>query len=350
MTMEDREDKLNKAREKLDKFRKKKQKTPGSTTTSKPVDVVSNEDGQSKASNSPTQTPTPTISSPVEVCPSTVSNREEESLTSVIADSFEPSVVPAEPAPPSPLPSVSVEDESNIASYFSSSSISETTPELYIESAVSNIPAEEDNQPQLGSPTVSSEDSSQFSIISTNIENLQETIKRNESFNDNLQILALEQRCAGLEKELSEEREAKTGLGLEVTRLEQEKEGLQSELTQRLAEVESSERSEVARLEAELSARSQTIQLLVGEKSELQAAADRLLGEKERLEETKVSLELSVDQLGSACSELRQQVAASSASSEQQLEVERQAQALQLSLTATEQSYSELQTKLAQVS
>ena len=49
------------------------------------------------------------------------------------------------------------------------------------------------------------------------------------------------------------------------------------------------------------------------------------------------------------CSSARR-IAASSASSEQQLEVERQAQALQLSLTATEQSYSELQTKLAQVS
>ena len=64
---------------------------------------------------------------------------------------------------------------------------------------------------------------------------------------------------------------------------------------------------------------------------------------------TKVSLELSVEQLGAACSELREQVAASTASSDHQVEVERQSRVLQETLTTREQSYSELQTKLAQV-
>ena len=346
--MEDREDKLTKAREKLDKFRKKKQKNPDSananaSTTSRPG--VSSEDGQSdKVSISPT----PTISSaPVDVFPVTSSNREEqeESLTSSIANSFESSLLP-------PAPAV-LDDQSNLSSYFGSST-SETTQQFYIGSdadadAGNNIPAEEDPQLQLVSPAVSSEESSQFSIISNNIENIQETIKRNESFNENLTILALEQRCAGLETELSEERAAKSGLSLELDQLEQEKERLQSELAQRLAEAESGERAEVARLEAELSARSQTIQLLVGEKSELQSLADNLLGQNQRLEETKVSLELSVDQLGSACSELRDQVVATTASSDQQQEVERQTRVLQETLTTREQSYTELQTKLAQV-
>ena len=341
MTMEDREDKLNKAREKLDKFRKKKQKNPGSANTSKPG-VSNNEDGQSKASTSPT--PTPTMSPPAGVFPSTVSTDtgEEATLTSAIADSFESSILPAEPPP-------SEEDQSNLASYFGSSSVSETTQQFYIEPAVSNIPVEEENQHQLVSPAVSSEDSSQFSIISNNIENIQETIRRNESFNDNLNILALEQRCAGLEKDLLEEREAKAGLSLEMAQLQQEKERLQAELTQRLAEAESVEKTEVARLEAELSARSQTIQLLVGEKSELESLVEQLQGQNQQLEETKVSLELSVDQLGSACSELRQQVVASTAESDHTLEVERQTRALQDSLAAREQSYAELQTKLAQV-
>ena len=333
--MEDREDKLNKAREKLDKFRKKKDRNPESASSTR--SAVSNEDGQVQASNSPT----PTISPPVEVFPATSSNHEEEALTSTIVNSFESSVVPA----------VSVEDDqSNLASYFGSSvSVSEPSQEFYIGSGGNNIPAEEEPQVELVSPAVSSEDSSQFSIISNNIENIQETIRRNESFNENLKILALEQRCAGLEKDLLEERGAKSGLDLQINQLELEQERLQSELAQRLAEAESGERTEVARLEAELSARSQTIELLVGEKCELQSLADELLGQNQRLEETKVSLELSVDQLGSACSELRQQVAASTVSSSQQVEVERQSRVLQETLTTREQSYSELQTKLTQV-
>ena len=338
--MEDREDKLSKAREKLEKFRKKKQKVPDSVSTSRPGVNVSYEDGpgQGEASNSPT----PTILPPVDVFPVTSSNQEEESLPSTIASSFDSSIVPAAAA-------VSVDDDqSNLATYFGSS-VSEPTPQFYIESADNNIPAQEDQQLQLVSPAVSSEDSSQFSLISNNIENTQETIMRNESFNDNLKILALEQRCAGLEKDFEEERGAKSGLHLQISQLEQEKERLQSDLAQRLAEVESVERTEVARLEAELSTRSQTIELLVGEKSELQSLADDLLGQNQRLEQTKDSLELSVDQLGSACSELRQQVAASTAQSGNQVEVERQTRALQETLTTREQSYSELQTKLSQV-
>ena len=159
----------------------------------------------------------------------------------------------------------------------------------------------------------------------------------------------MEQRCAGLEKDLEEERGAKSGLHLEINQLEQEKERLQSELAQRVAEAESGERTEVARLEAELRARSQTIELLVGEKSELQSLADELLGQKQELEETKVGLERSVEQLGSACCELREQVAASTVQSGLQQEVERQSQALQETLRTREQSYSELQTKLSQV-
>ena len=54
----------------------------------------------------------------------------------------------------------------------------------------------------------------------------------NEVSNDSLKILALEQRCAGLEKELLEEKGANSGLHLQITQLEQEKERLQSELAQ----------------------------------------------------------------------------------------------------------------------
>ena len=340
--MEDREDKLSKAREKLDKFRKKKQKIPQSVSSSRPGVSGSTEDGQGRVEAS--KSPTPTISPPVEVFPATssTSSNQEESLPSTIANSFESSIVPA-------AVSVSEADgRSNLSSYFGSS-VSDPTPQFYIGSVDNNIPAEEDNQLQLVSPAVSSQDSSQFSLISSNIENTQEINMRNESLKDNLNILALEQRCAGLEKDLEEERGAKPGLHLQISQLEQEKERLQSELAQRLAEVESVERTEVERLKAELSARNQTIELLVEEKCELQSLADDLLGQNQRLEQTKVSLELSVEQLGSACSELREQVAASNANSGQQLEVERQTKALQETLTAREQAYSELQTKLGQV-
>ena len=53
-----------------------------------------------------------------------------------------------------------------------------------------------------------------------------------EENNESLKILALEQRCAGLEKELLEEKGAKSGLHLQISQLEQVKERLQSELAQ----------------------------------------------------------------------------------------------------------------------
>ena len=74
------------------------------------------------------------------------------------------------------------------------------------------FPSAEQSQPQdveLVSSTVSSQDSSQFSFISNSIEKIEETIKRDESINENLHLLGLEQRCVGLERELEEERAAK---------------------------------------------------------------------------------------------------------------------------------------------
>ena len=114
---------------------------------------------------------------------------------------------------------------------------------------------------------------------------------------------------------------------------------LEAELARRSAEMESVEKTEVARLSSELAARSQTIQLLVNEKCELESLAEELGGEKRRLEESKVSLELSVDQLGAACSELREQLAVSTASTDQQVAAERQREALQAALDSREHNY-----------
>ena len=66
------------------------------------------------------------------------------------------------------------------------------------------------------SSTVSSEDSSQFSVISNSIEKIEETIKRDESIKDNLNILDLQQRCVELERHLEDERNGKAGLYLEI--------------------------------------------------------------------------------------------------------------------------------------
>ena len=60
----------------------------------------------------------------------------------------------------------------------------------------------------------------------------QSNFSPNEVSNDSLKILALEQRCASLEKELLEEKGAKSGLHHQITQLEQVKERLQSELAQ----------------------------------------------------------------------------------------------------------------------
>ena len=122
--MEDREEKLSKAREKLDKFRKKKQKNIESS-----VPVVS-DDGQGKASSttspvmftspSPPSVPQPQQQVSQEQQPNTSS--EEASVTSAVSlDSF----VSTEPP--------SNGDQSNLASYFGSSvSESETVQQFYI--------------------------------------------------------------------------------------------------------------------------------------------------------------------------------------------------------------------------
>ena len=199
------------------------------------------------------------------------------------------------------------------------------------------------------SSTVSSEDSSQFSVISNSIEKIEETIKRDESIKDNLNILDLQQRCVELERHLEDERNGKAGLYLEIRTLEEAKERLQSDLARTTAEAETVQKSEVERLQSELATRTQTIQLLVSEKSELQALSEELARQKDSLEQREVSLELSVEQLGSACSELRQQVAATNTEADNKQRVERETETLRSALQLKEQSYSELQNKLSQV-
>jgi len=332
--MEDREEKLSKAREKLDKFRKKKQKTEEPPSTAA-VSVLS-EDGKSKASSTnspvmflpPTQPPSDQV---FQVSPEQqpFNYSQEPFLTpSTAVDSFGSSEAP---------PAV---DQSNLASYFGSSG-SETTQQFYI--------GGESQYQQLVSSTVSSEDSSQFSMISNSIDKIQETIKRDESINENLSILGLEQRCSGLEKDLEEERAGKAGLQLEITNLQEARARLESEVSRSRAEVENVQTTEVARLKTELEAQSKTIQLLVSEKSELQSLSEQLLSQKSSLEESKASLELSVEQLGSACSELRQEVVSSGTESASRERLERETEVLRETLQLREQSYSELQTKLAQL-
>ena len=199
------------------------------------------------------------------------------------------------------------------------------------------------------SSTVSSEDSSQFSVISNSIEKIEETIKRDESIKDNLNILDLQQRCVELERHLEDERNGKAGLYLEIRTLEEAKERLQSDLARTTAEAETVQKSEVERLQSELATRTQTIQLLVSEKSELQALSEELARQKDSLEQREVSLELSVEQLDSACSELRQQVAATNTEADNKQRVERETETLRSALQLKEQSYSELQNKLSQV-
>lgn len=199
------------------------------------------------------------------------------------------------------------------------------------------------------SSTVSSEDSSQFSVISNSIEKIEETMKRDESIKDNLNILDLQQRCVELERHLEDERNGKAGLYLEIRTLEEAKERLQSDLARTTAEAETVQKSEVERLQSELATRTQTIQLLVSEKSELQALSEELARQKDSLEQREVSLELSVEQLGSACSELRQQVAATNTEADNKQRVERETETLRSALQLKEQSYSELQNKLSQV-
>ena len=199
------------------------------------------------------------------------------------------------------------------------------------------------------SSTVSSEDSSQFSVISNSIEKIEETMKRDESIKDNLNILDLQQRCVELERHLEDERNGKAGLYLEIRTLEEAKERLQSDLARTTAEAETVQKSEVERLQSELATRTQTIQLLVSEKCELQALSEELARQKDSLEQREVSLELSVEQLGSACSELRQQVAATNTEADNKQRVERETETLRSALQLKEQSYSELQNKLSQV-
>ena len=199
------------------------------------------------------------------------------------------------------------------------------------------------------SSTVSSEDSSQFSVISNSIEKIEETMKRDESIKDNLNILDLQQRCVELERHLEDERNGKAGLYLEIRTLEEAKERLQSDLARTTAEAETVQKSEVERLQSELATRTQTIQLLVSEKSELQALSEELARQKDSLEQREVSLKLSVEQLGSACSELRQQVAATNTEADNKQRVERETETLRSALQLKEQSYSELQNKLSQV-
>ena len=186
-------------------------------------------------------------------------------------------------------------------------------------------------------------------MISNSIEKIEETMKRDESIKDNLNILDLQQRCVELERHLEDERNGKAGLYLEIRTLEEAKERLQSDLARTTAEAETVQKSEVERLQSELATRTQTIQLLVSEKSELQALSEELARQKDSLEQREVSLELSVEQLGSACSELRQQVAATNTEADNKQRVERETETLRSALQLKEQSYSELQNKLSQV-
>ena len=122
--MEDREEKLSKAREKLDKFRKKKQKNVESSVT-----VVS-DDGQGKASSttspviftSPSPPSVPQLHQHVSQEQQPNKSSEEASVTSAISlDSF----VSTEPP--------NNGDQSNLASYFGSShNESETVQQFYI--------------------------------------------------------------------------------------------------------------------------------------------------------------------------------------------------------------------------
>jgi len=108
------------------------------------------------------------------------------------------------------------------------------------------------------------------------------------------------------------------------------------------------------KLKSELSAQSQTIELLVSQKSELETFNNKLNEENKLLLQHKLALEASVDQLSSTCTELRGQVISEGATSEMvetlKVQSQKEVNSLKQSIIEKDESYRELQSKLANIS
>eukprot|EP00092_Neocalanus_flemingeri_P022765 GFUD01024685.1.p1 GENE.GFUD01024685.1~~GFUD01024685.1.p1 ORF type:complete len:1211 (+),score=419.30 GFUD01024685.1:52-3633(+) len=167
-------------------------------------------------------------------------------------------------------------------------------------------------------------------------------------------VVELEERNQELVKLLDEERKEKENAKDELDIVKTQINELQSRAMEERITVESKLEEENVKLKADLAAQAKTIELLVSQKTEIEANNGELKNHNESLLQQKTSLETSVEQLGSACSELRAQVQTDGSNSEMlenlKVQTEKEIKLLKETLLEKEESYRELQSKLSKVS
>jgi len=172
--------------------------------------------------------------------------------------------------------------------------------------------------------------------------------------NHSSKVMELEQRNQELVALLDAARIEKQSSDDELVLVKTQMHELQVTVKKDNDDVENKLSDENTKLKTDLAAQTQTIELLVAEKTEVEASNTQLKEQSESLLQQKVSLEASVEQLGSACSELRAQVLSDGTNSDMletlKLQTEEEIKGLKESLLEKEESYRELQSKLSKVS
>merc|ERR1719318_804431 len=167
-------------------------------------------------------------------------------------------------------------------------------------------------------------------------------------------VMELEQRNQELVALLDAARIEKQSVDDELVLVKTQMHELQVTVKKDNDDVENKLSDENTKLKTDLAAQTQTIELLVAEKTEVEASNTQLKEQSESLLQQKVSLEASVEQLGSACSELRAQILSDGTNSDMletlKLQTEEEIKGLKESLLEKEESYRELQSKLSKVS
>lgn len=167
-------------------------------------------------------------------------------------------------------------------------------------------------------------------------------------------VMELEQRNQELLRLLDEERQEKENAREHLCIVQSQKEELQARVTEEKINVESKLSEENSKFKADLELQSKTIELLVSQNTELETSNNELKEQNGSFLEQKTSLEISVDQLGSACTELRAQVQSNGSNSEMlenlKVQTDIEIKFLKETLLEKEESYRELQSKLSKVS
>eukprot|EP00092_Neocalanus_flemingeri_P006119 GFUD01006590.1.p1 GENE.GFUD01006590.1~~GFUD01006590.1.p1 ORF type:complete len:1188 (-),score=409.01 GFUD01006590.1:61-3624(-) len=295
----------------------------------------------------------------------------EEALN-IIEEAFTP-VLPTQHFP---VENFQTLDQPAVTSYFPSTTPAEVEFQSLVQSSVPTFstpatPAEAVLQPALVDQSEIAVTSSEIEAESSTTESLKQLsshlsglLADQSNFSSSSSVVSLnnysgkvvelEERNQELVKLLDEERKEKDNAKDELDIVKTQINELQSRAMEERITVESELKEENVKLKADLAAQAKTIELLVSQKTEIEANNGELKNHNESLLQQKTSLETSVEQLGSACSELRAQVQTDGSNSEMlenmKVQTEKEIKFLKETLLEKEESYRELQSKLSKVS